>query len=566
MHLPGDPPSSDAGSLLSTHRGRLACGLVEIALIFALFCLNSAWPVPDVNETYYLGKAMHYWKPAWLQGDFFMETADTHKTFYYLFGWLSVWLSPTALAWTGRMIAWWLLAWSWRRLSFAVVPRAWCSVLTAALFGCLMERCHMAGEWVIGGAEAKPFAYVLVFLGLKSLARNRWNRALALFGAAAAFHVLVGGWTAIAVGIAWLRMKWIKPARDVPPLKSLWPGILIGLALASPGLLPSLLLNQGIDAETARMANQIYVFERLPHHLTLTGIKPWFIARIVLLWLFWLLLGRWESPPMGLATLRAFVAGAVLIAFVGAALNAIMFFDRAMAADLLRYYWYRLADVALPLGVALEGAAWAIAISSNSRGLTAPGEQSNPSRIDRGFTQNKLPLRSDLTRNVRSTTFLVLAILASAANLGVHIAERISPSAPRSHRIVNFAAWRAACDWVANSGEIPHNARFLVPRLAQTFKWYTGRSDTATWKDVPQDARSLVAWWDRIQAIYATGLPAGPRWFEPLSAAGEQRLLELGRRYAADYLIAERNEKPLSLEKVYENDAYEIYRLKQLPW
>jgi len=36
----------------------------------------------------------------------------------------------------------------------------------AALFGCLMARCHMAGEWS-SRVEAKGFAYVLVLLGWK---------------------------------------------------------------------------------------------------------------------------------------------------------------------------------------------------------------------------------------------------------------------------------------------------------------------------------------------------------------------------------------------------------------
>ena len=62
----------------------------------------------------------------------------------------------------------------------------------------------MAGEWVIGGVEAKGFAYVLVFLGLEALAANRWNRVWLLLGAASAFHVLVGGWAAVAAGLAWL--------------------------------------------------------------------------------------------------------------------------------------------------------------------------------------------------------------------------------------------------------------------------------------------------------------------------------------------------------------------------
>ena len=53
--------------------------------------------MPDVNEPYYLGKAIHFWNPNWAAGDFFLNTKDTHIVFYVSVGWLSRWLSPTAL-------------------------------------------------------------------------------------------------------------------------------------------------------------------------------------------------------------------------------------------------------------------------------------------------------------------------------------------------------------------------------------------------------------------------------------------------------------------------------------
>ena len=82
---------------------------------------------------------------------------------------------------------------------------------------------------------------------------------------------------------------------------------------------------------------------------------------------------------------------------------------------------------------------------------------------------------------------------------------------------------------MADSGKIPPDAVFLVPRDAQTFKWYTGQRDVVNWKDVPQDAKTLLEWWRRIQDIYATGLPEGPRWHEPLAEVGADRLATIGR-------------------------------------
>jgi hypothetical protein len=578
---------------------------VEILLIFAVFAIQGAWPVPDVNEPYYLGKAIHFWNPDWLQHDFFMDSPDTHKVFYFTFGWLSLWLPKTALAWTGRVLSWALLAWAWRRLSFAVVPRAWWSVLTAALFGCLMERCQMAGEWVIGGVEAKVFAYVFVFLGLEALVRDRWNRALVLFGAAGAFHVLVGGWAAVAAGIAWVGLGvrgQVAGGRDchAPSLPlsqsanasgphpnplpkgegtgrlwSLWPGVVGGLLLALPGIIPAIALDWGVDRTTAQAAHEIYVFERLPHHLTVTGIRPDFIVRLTLLGLFWLLLGRWsrraralDDRRQPLVRLRAFVAGAVAITLAGAVVNSLMIFDRALAADFLRYYWYRLTDVMIPLGVALEGVALIVGKldaaslqdSDNVKNSRRPTARGVPWRIHRG------PLAPGYW-------LLMLAVILAGLNLGDHALQRLHPAAPRSHRIPSYADWHAACRWVIESGEIPANAKFLLPRDAQTFKWYTGRSDVVTWKDVPQDAVSLRKWWDWIQDIYATDFPEGPRWYEPLTEAGTKRIRELGKKYHADYILSERTPPPaiadeewaetvLKLDVVYKNKTYIIYRIK----
>src|SRR3989304_5580575 len=136
----------------------------------------------------------------------------------------------------------------------------------------------MAGEWVIGGVEAKGFAYVFVFLALEALVKDRWNGMWLLLGAAAAMHVLVGGWAAVAAGLAWLVIR-----GDRPGLHSMWPGLAGGFLLSLPGLLPALLLNAATDAATIREANQIYVFPRLPHHLNIFQMNPEFILRFVLI-------------------------------------------------------------------------------------------------------------------------------------------------------------------------------------------------------------------------------------------------------------------------------------------
>ena len=46
-------------------RGSLGIALFEILLIFVVFVFYGAWPTPDVNEQYYVGKAIHFWNPSW---------------------------------------------------------------------------------------------------------------------------------------------------------------------------------------------------------------------------------------------------------------------------------------------------------------------------------------------------------------------------------------------------------------------------------------------------------------------------------------------------------------------
>ena len=579
--------------------------LVEILLIFGVFFLQGAWPVPDNNEPYYLGKAIHFWNSHWIVNDFFLDTADTHWTFYFTFGWLSLLLSPTALAWTGRMVTWALLAWSWQRLSYAVLPRRWWSVLSGSLAICMLDRSAMAGEWIIGGVEAKGFAYPLVFLGLEALVRagdamwhdaprrelrrgalrhtlcrpengtvplgrkgwspgfsrsetkelpqggistgrkmsqslaaleggwwrgwrtvlrNPWNRAWFCFGAAGFFHVLVGGWSAVAAGLAWLFLS------DRPPLRSMAPGLIGGLLLALPSLYSSARLDAGVAPEIARRAHEIYVFERLPHHLDLKQMPPRLILRFTLLAALFGVFAKTAPKGGGIRVLNAFVLGALAIALAGGIIDVLAPLNRGLAAGLLRFYWFRLSDVAVPIGVSL------LAVATIDRLLAV--------------------------HLAKGRLLLWLAVAVAAAHAGDYAWQRPFPVPPRSDQGVNYVPWRRICDWIAHSGQIPEDARFITPRNNQTFKWYARRAEVATWKDIPQDAASITAWWDRLQEIYGTGSEEpGMEWYASLNQRDPNRLMELGAKYGADYLLTEAGLK-LPLKPVKKIGCYVIYKLR----
>jgi hypothetical protein len=499
-----------------------------VAGIFAVFCLHAAWSAPDVNESHYLSKARHFWEPEWIEGDFFLDSSDSHRLFYLTAGVVTRLPNLALAAWAGRLATWAAMAWAWGRMSRAFLKCGWLSVLSAALFVFLSENFHMAGEWVVGGFEAKGLAYAFVFLAVEAMVGGRWGWVWCLLGAATALHPLVGGWSGLASAIVFLRDRAPRPGT-----LAVMPGALLGLGMAAIGVLPVLALQDKSTPEIVVEANRIYVFERLPHHLVIQDFKPWFVVRHALLLAGFLLLCCRQSAGLGDHRLRRLVVTVVVIAALGVVLCIAAEWAPNWAAALLRYYWFRMSDSLLPLGVSLT------------------------------LVRHALWLVKWKPRAGR--VWMTACLLAAMWHVGRSAIERpfSIPPADGPNKVQDHVKWREACEWVARSGEIPPDARFLTPRTAQTFKWYAQRAEVVNWKDVPQDAGRIVEWWGRIQEIHARPVPVeGRRYFDSLAEQGEGRMLAVGSRFDARYLITEAS-PPLDLERLYSNLKYAVYRLRR---
>jgi len=511
----------ESKSPAATANGRTQA-IAETFLIFLLFFIQGGTAVPSVNEPHYLSKAKHYWNPDWCATDFFCTSADAHEVFYWTFGWLSLFVSLPVMAWCGRVLTWGLLAWAWQRLSVAIVPGRFYAVLSASLFVTLNDRYHMAGEWVIGGVEAKGFAYVFVLLALEAVVRAQWRRVLPLLGAACALHVIVGGWATVAATVAW----WTAP--DRPRVGTLLGPLGIAIALSLLGLWPALALSHGVAADLVAQANQIYVYERLPHHLVPEFFPPRMIVRHLLLIGVLVVLARNTPREPRIARLLAFVATAVGIAALGMIISLGILINPATAAGLLRYYWFRSTDVMVPLGVSLL-LVWRL-----------------------WQWQPTMP-----RRHVGSMVVVVgLLVVHFGRVLDLRHAYPAAPADAGTH---NLAAWREACDWVAEN--TAPDAIFLTPRMSHTFRWYAGRGEVITRKDVPQDAAGIIEWWRRMNAVYRAADGASQVWQDSLAELGSARLRQLGHEFGADYVITSAY-PALHLPRVGpSNPSYAIYRL-----
>ncbi len=512
----------------------------EVAVIMAIFAAAGAWPAPDVNEAVYLTKARHAGDPAWGAGDFFLETPDAHGAFYLLLGPLAAALPLDQAAWVGRMLGWLALAAGFRHAVAPLLATPWARLVAAALFSLALRHTTMAGEWVIGGCEAKVFSWALVLTALGEWCAGRVATSWLTFGAASALHPIVGGWSMIAMVLAMAWRAASQPRATVRWASTLPLFILIGLALAAIGVVPSLFLSAGADAATRLAAARIHVVERLNHHLLPRAFAEPLVARHLLAILAWWLLERLAPATEARSRLTAFTVGALLISLAGFIVSLAEPFSPAMSIGLLRFYWFRLADVAVPFALAVAAAA---VLQDNAVCARVGGV---PPRL------------------LRAGVALLLAVDLLTQSGHWPLAGRTG-LVPRADAKVDAAAWADICDWVRVNA--PADACFLTPRGAATFTWRTDRREVVSWKNSPQDARSLVEWRRRIVDCFSpNGGLAGME--QSTAALGPDRVRLVMERYGADHAIV-----PLDAPRIAElpgrrlhaNDLYAVYRLETTP-
>lgn len=698
---------------------KIGIALFEILLIFGVFVFYGAWPTPDVNEQYYVGKAIHFWNPSALSSDPFLNTPDSHWLFYACFGLGAFLFSQNVLVWVGRVLVWLMTACAWRRLSRALIPVPFVSVFTASAFAFYLESFHLAGEWIIGGIEGKSFAFPFVFWGLALFIEGKFNRAWILLGIGSAFHVLVGGWAVLACLLAWafdahrrygealassprarggVSESWISRLAGRfrafgKELARTLPGLVIGGAISLLGVVPALRLDAGATADVIRESRRIYVFERLQHHLVASSL-PWtFLTRFAVLTLIVLILVSFGTRLLSAARrergalrdilgdpdvsnarfrrLEAFVFAALAFACVGAtidwgsrALASVGVLDDPKdAASLLRYYWYRLSDWAIPLGlvfltsrlglelsqsiistakeeycagrgaralticvgiatgfVAAGGVVyWAcrfffyrladsIAKASAVGGLVPlPKPTAAVSYIAavailavagivavaligrkprRAFDSSSSRLIPPSTSVCLIVWTLVVGVAAPAYRLAYYVDLRgvkaIPRSAPPKESIAD--GWIDVCRWARDN--TPENAVFIVPRGCESFKWHARRAEAGDWKEIPQDAVSIVEWSRKMERFYAN--PGEPedsptRWNQPLNVVfinkGRARVLKESEEDGYQYAIVEtppytifsipealkRWREFLDSDCVYQNAQFVVLKLHDVP-
>jgi len=123
-----------------------------------------------------------------------------------------------------------------------------------------------------------------------------------------------------------------------------------------------------------------------------------------------------------------------------------------------------------------------------------------------------------------------------------------------------FGDWLKVCDYIRAA--MPEDEIFLTPRHQQTFKWFAQRSEVVNFKDVPQDAASLLEWNRRFREVFP--------WYLGTMRVTIQyaKLREFRDTYGVRFMVVDRRiaGQNLPLVRVYPlepetNKTYAVYEL-----
>ncbi|MEQ1830558.1 MAG: DUF6798 domain-containing protein, partial [Pirellula sp.] len=534
---------------------------VDFLGVFCLFFIYAGSSVPAINEPHYWSKAAHFWNPNFGLGDLFLESGDAHWLFFATFGYLTQVLPIVWAVWVGRLICWLLLATGWTVLGRSIWSSSSSFPLVATAFALVwlsgLHWGHWAGEWVVGGCESKGIAYAFIFFGLAMVIQHRWTLAWTLLGIAAAFHVVVGIWViACTLFVTWVldrrTSKWFALHRYG------WCLCFVGVLV---GVVPAISIDWGADPNVATDSAVMQAYRRLGHHLAPTRFSSerWraFLGMLALttclsyvaLYSTWStqkpefqskmnLVSRWtnlfQSMSRGMQVIILCAAFAASIALIGWTVDiTLSHYFPGFAAKILRFYWFRWNDVAMPMYVAAMVVSFAY-----SKLVYQPKPQW---MITIGWAALFLP---------------GIALLAVRFNENYN--EKI-PAGDKAHfvtksdsiedQVDQYHEWLRVCEWIDSNTDL--QGLWLTPRRQQSFKWRTGRPELACWKDAPQNAVALVEWGERLALAYK--FEGEKKILQPLS---EDRLWELHNKYSIRYVLLDMrvaNQKLPSFPVLYPN-------------
>ncbi len=507
---------------------------IQTLMVSAFFCLYFLLEenMGRVNEVNVLPFARQHADPSWIPKEWYYNLPGGYRTaFIFIFGNLAAKFGFLFTSIAGRFLAFTLIASGFvflaRTLKLTLISLL--VAVTALLLSTYSQGLY-AEEWIIRALEPKAIAYGFLLLGISFMLRENY-RLMALFlGLTISFHVLVGGWAAIAVAIFFLMRRpdvFLKFQRLIILA-------VIYLLAASLAIRPILQQLTSDATESIPPASYIYVHLRTPHHLNpaywsfFNEIEPiiYFIVFVVTMITLW---KRKEQPQLdlgifALCTMIPFLFGVIISPW-------------DTQGKILQYYPFRLGDIMFPLITCL---------------LFLYLLQSL-------FFQDKIGKQGFIFFCV-----LVLSISVFVQGKDFYESAIALQDFPSKDQMVN-PEWKEMCSWIRENTD--NNERFISHPIEDiTFTWLSERATIVKYKFVPAVSAAVAEWYQRLNDLSGTidlTKAEDKKTLEKLLHQGyptltTEQVRALMDKYEANYIVTNINHK-LDLETVHQNSIYILY-------
>lgn len=292
------------------------------------------------NEMDVLPYAKSVFDPNWLSNDWYLSRKIPYRyLFSYPTGYLISTIGFVKTMIFGRILSYAVFAFAFQYLIKAIDKKNnIIYYLGIIVFFILFPNGNGAHEWMVGGFDTKVFSYAFVLYALASLLKNNLKNLFIFSGLALSFHILIGGYAMICLILPFFLQK---KELSVGKLIKLSPWFLVFGAVGIYGLIYQLTASAA-SSEVNQAWGDIYVKIRVHDH---TYPKS-FVNELWIKWAIFMIVNLvviiYEKGEK-IKQLAAYGFSSGLISLIGL---IIFWFDQT---HLLKYYFFRFADVILPL-------------------------------------------------------------------------------------------------------------------------------------------------------------------------------------------------------------------------
>jgi hypothetical protein len=240
----------------------------HIILVFVVIVLNKLGIDVRGGEEQYLAFAKQFTNPDWIPDSFtYTEFPGSRLVFQWIVGPVMQVMSFEAATVLFRSLSFALIAVPigliLKRLNVTLLL----SFVFIQMF-VMSTQNLVGGEWIIRNFEPKAVAYAFVFFGIYALIQKRYLWIAIYLAIATYFHVLVGAWIILLIGLHLLIEKKVQDGVKM--------GLLYAVILAP--FIWYLFTGYMVDVPASKYdLDNIYCYYRLPNHLGIWKTTEYFM-------------------------------------------------------------------------------------------------------------------------------------------------------------------------------------------------------------------------------------------------------------------------------------------------